>query len=70
MAWFSIAPFVVFFIGLLLLGKGADYFVRGGSGLATRLQISKTLLGFTIISAPRFRSLSSTSMRSFWIPPR
>ena len=45
-----VLPFIAFVAGLLLLIKGADLFVRGGSGLAARVQISKTLIGFTIIS--------------------
>src|SRR5690606_4810115 len=39
-----------FVIGILLLVKGADIFVSGGSGLAARYQVSPALIGFTIIA--------------------
>jgi cation:H+ antiporter len=39
-----------FIIGLVLLLKGADYFVGGGSGLAARFRVSPTLIGFTVIA--------------------
>ncbi|MDD5419966.1 MAG: sodium:calcium antiporter, partial [Methanomicrobiaceae archaeon] len=39
-----------FIIGLLLLLKGADFFVGGGSGLAARYRVSPTVIGFTVIA--------------------
>jgi len=39
-----------FFVGILLLVKGADFFVGGGSGLATRYRVSPALIGFTVIA--------------------
>ena len=45
-----IGSLVYFGIGVLLLVKGADYFVEGARGLAERLQVSKAFVGFTIIS--------------------
>jgi cation:H+ antiporter len=45
-----IATFVLFIIGVLLLVKGADLFVGGGSGLALRHRISPALIGSTIIA--------------------
>lgn len=41
---------LLFTVGLLLLVKGADYFVEGGSGLATRYGVSQATIGFTIIA--------------------
>lgn len=39
-----------FLIGILLLVKGADLFVGGGSGLAARYRVSPALIGFTVIA--------------------
>ncbi len=39
-----------FIVGIVLLVKGADLFVGGGSGLAARYRISPTLIGFTVIA--------------------
>ena len=41
---------LLFTVGLLLLVKGADYFVEGGSGLAARYGVSQATIGFTIIA--------------------
>lgn len=41
---------IIFIIGIILLVKGADLFVGGGSGLALRHSISPALIGFTIIA--------------------
>lgn len=40
----------VFIIGLILLVKGADLFVGGGSGLSSRFGITPALIGFTVIA--------------------
>jgi cation:H+ antiporter len=45
-----IYPLLLFIAGFALLVKGAELFVKGGVGLAGRLALSKTLIGFTIIS--------------------
>ena len=50
MAAFPLLSLVAFTIGIILLVEGAEYFVRGGSGLAMRFRVSKALIGFTIIS--------------------
>jgi cation:H+ antiporter len=39
-----------FVVGILLLVKGADFFVGGGSGLAVRYRVSPALIGFTVIA--------------------
>lgn len=39
-----------FIIGIILLIKGADIFVGGGSGLAARYRVSPALIGFTVIA--------------------
>ncbi|WP_292729466.1 calcium/sodium antiporter [Methanoculleus sp.] len=39
-----------FVVGILLLVKGADFFVGGGSGLAARYRVSPALIGFTVIA--------------------
>ncbi len=46
----AVASAFGFIIGILLLVKGADLFVGGGSGLAARYRISPTLIGFTVIA--------------------
>jgi cation:H+ antiporter len=45
-----ILTIIAFLIGVVLLVKGADLFVAGGSGLAIRHSISPALIGFTIIA--------------------
>ena len=41
---------VIFVLGLLFLLKGADYFVKGGGGLALRYRVAPALIGFTVIA--------------------
>ncbi len=41
---------LLFFVGLGLLVKGADFFVGGGSGLASRYGVSASTIGFTVIA--------------------
>ncbi|QSZ67164.1 calcium/sodium antiporter [Methanofollis aquaemaris] len=41
---------IIFIIGIILLVKGADYFVGGGSGLAARFGVSAATIGFTVIA--------------------
>lgn len=41
---------IIFIVGIILLVKGADYFVGGGSGLAARFGVSVATIGFTIIA--------------------
>lgn len=41
---------ITLIIGIALLVKGADFFVGGGGGLATRYRISPVLIGSTIIA--------------------
>jgi cation:H+ antiporter len=41
---------IIFIVGIILLVKGADYFVGGGSGLAARFGVSAATIGFTIIA--------------------
>ncbi|HOB17766.1 MAG TPA: calcium/sodium antiporter [Candidatus Methanoculleus thermohydrogenotrophicum] len=45
-----ILSIILFIIGIMLLVKGADLFVGGGSGFALRHSISPALIGFTIIA--------------------
>ena len=45
-----VVTFILFIAGILLLVKGADLFVGGGSGLAIRHRISPALIGSTIIA--------------------
>jgi len=40
----------LFIIGMILLIKGADLFVGGGRGLASRFSISPALIGFTVVA--------------------
>lgn len=45
-----VVTFILFIVGVLLLVKGADLFVGGGSDLAIRHRISPALIGSTIIA--------------------
>ena len=49
-AFSVVVAFILFIVGILLLVKGADLFVGGGSGLAIRHRISPALIGSTIIA--------------------
>ncbi len=40
----------LFLVGIILLVKGADLFVGGGSGLASRFGITPSLIGFTVVA--------------------
>jgi cation:H+ antiporter len=40
----------VFCLGIAFLLKGAEYFVEGGGGLASRYGVSTTTIGFTVIA--------------------
>jgi len=40
----------LFVLGIILLVKGADLFVGGGSGLASRFGITPSLIGFTVVA--------------------
>jgi cation:H+ antiporter len=41
---------ILFFLGILLLLKGADYLVEGASSLAKRLRVSTLVIGLTIVA--------------------
>ena len=43
-------PWVLLIVGLVLLIKGADWFVDGASGLATRMRIPTLVIGMTIVA--------------------
>ena len=47
-------------VGMLLLVKGADWFVDGSAGVAHKCKISTLVIGLTVVafgtSAPRFKS--------------
>ena len=45
-----VAAVLFFVFGLALLVKGADYFVKGGGGLAARYGVSSATIGFTVIA--------------------
>ena len=53
-----ILQIILLIFGFIILIKGADYFVDGGSGIAGNLKVSKMLIGLTIVafgtSAPEF----------------
>jgi len=40
----------LFVLGILLLVKGADFFVEGGSGLAAKFGVSPSMIGLTVIA--------------------
>lgn len=41
---------LIFIAGIILLIKGADYFVEGGAGLAARIGVPPSVIGFTVIA--------------------
>jgi cation:H+ antiporter len=41
---------LIFIAGIVLLVKGADYFVEGGAGLARRIGVPPSVIGFTVIA--------------------
>lgn len=45
-----VLPWVVLIVGLVLLIKGADWFVDGASGLAKRMGVSPLVIGLTIVA--------------------
>ncbi|MCP1662956.1 MAG: sodium:calcium antiporter [Methanocalculus sp. MSAO_Arc1] len=56
----------LFITGLALLVKGADFFVGGGSGLASRFGVTPSLIGFTVVafgtSLPEFVVSANASL--------
>lgn len=58
---------ILLIIGFIILIKGADYFVEGASSFASNFNVSKMLIGLTIVSfgtsAPEF-AVSITSLLS------
>ena len=45
-----LVPVLLFFIGLVLLIKGGDWFVDGATGIAHRFHIPEILIGATVVS--------------------
>lgn len=43
-------PYLLLLIGFVVLIKGADFLVTGGSGLAKRLNVSNLVIGLTIVA--------------------
>ena len=43
-------PVLLFFVGLVLLVKGGDWFVDGATGIAQRLHVPELLIGATVVS--------------------
>ncbi len=42
--------YILFFVGIFLLIKGADYLVEGASSLATRMHVPTIIIGITIVA--------------------
>ena len=40
----------MFFIGIILLVKGADFLVQGAESLAVRMGVSPTTIGLTVVA--------------------
>lgn len=45
-----IVPWIVLVVGLVLLIKGADWFVEGASGVATKFGVPSLVIGLTIVA--------------------
>jgi cation:H+ antiporter len=43
-------PVILLILGFILVVKGADFLVNGGSSLAKRLHISELVIGLTVIA--------------------
>jgi len=45
-----IEVYILFFVGIFLLIKGADYLVDGASSLASKLKVPTIVIGITIVA--------------------
>ena len=57
----------MFFAGLVLLVKGADYLVRGAESLAVRLGVSPTTIGLTVVAFGTSLPELVVSTEAFWL---
>jgi cation:H+ antiporter len=57
----------MFFAGLVLLVKGADYLVRGAESLAVRLGVSPTTIGLTVVALGTSLPELVVSTEAFWL---
>ena len=57
----------MFFIGLVLLVKGADFLVRGAESLAVRMGVSPTTIGLTVVAFGTSLPELVVSTEAFWL---
>lgn len=57
----------MFFIGLILLVKGADFLVRGAESMAVRLGVSPTTIGITVVAFGTSLPELVVSTEAFWL---
>jgi cation:H+ antiporter len=57
----------MFFIGLVLLVKGADFLVRGAESLAVRIGVSPTTIGLTVLAFGTSLPELVVSTEAFWL---
>lgn len=57
----------MFFIGLILLVKGADFLVRGAESLAVRIGVSPTTIGLTVVAFGTSLPELVVSTEAFWL---
>jgi cation:H+ antiporter len=57
----------MFFIGLVLLVKGADFLVRGAESLAVRMGVSPTTIGLTVLAFGTSLPELVVSTEAFWL---
>ena len=57
----------MFFIGLILLVKGADFLVRGAESLAVRMGVSPTTIGLTVVAFGTSLPELTVSTEAFWL---
>ena len=59
--------YILFFVGLILLVKGSDFFVRSASSIAKRLGVSEFMIGLTLVavgtSIPELASAVAASIK-------
>ncbi|HEX3001248.1 MAG TPA: calcium/sodium antiporter [Methanoregula sp.] len=58
---------VMFFSGLILLVKGADFLLRGAESLAVRMGVSQTTIGLTVVAFGTSLPELVVSTEAFWL---
>jgi Ca2+/Na+ antiporter len=57
----------MFFLGIILLVKGADFMVHGAESLAVRIGVSRTTIGLTVLAFGTSLPELVVSTEAFWL---